>query len=182
MSYLELIVGPMFSGKTSELIKIYEEKKTAGESVFAINYDKDTRYGDDKIVSHDQKSIYSINLASLSEVNTDHAVAFNKADWIFINEAQFFKDLKPWMLRNLQNSNKNFILCGLDSDFKREKFGELLDLLPHADKITKLYGTCHYCNNKSLYTHRLSNEVEQEVIGVKNYVPICRSCCNVVNK
>ena len=68
------------------------------------------------------------------------------------------------------------MLCGLDSDFKREKFGEILDLVPHANKITKMNGKCSRCYNKSIFTHRVSNETEQEVIGIDNYIPVCRQC------
>ena len=67
------------------------------------------------------------------------------ADYIFINEAQFFTNLKNWVITIVERYNKNVILCGLDSDFKREKFGEILDLIPHAHKITKLNGTCTQC-------------------------------------
>ena len=178
MSYLELIVGPMFSGKTSELIRLYKEKINNNKNVFAINYDKDIRYGNNKIISHDKNYINSINMNALFEINKNDELKekFKAAEWIFINEAQFFKDLKPWIILHLKNSTKKFVLCGLDSDFKRERFGELLDLIPHADKITKLYGKCHYCDNKSLYTHRVTNEVQQEVIGTDNYIPICRTC------
>ena len=119
MSYLELIIGPMFSGKTSELIKIYEEKINDREKVMAINYDKDVRYGINKIVSHDGRSIPSINLNALYEMDMNFAEKnlFVESNWILINEAQFFKDLKPWILNNLHITNKNFVLCGLDSDF-----------------------------------------------------------------
>jgi len=183
MGYLELIIGPMFSGKTSELIKIYNEKIIAGEKVLAINYDKDIRYGIDTIVSHDKKNIPSVNLNSLYEINHkfNQKTAIDEADWVFINEAQFFKDLKLWILLHLQNTDKKFVLCGLDSDFKRDRFGDLLDLVPHADKVTKLYGVCNQCNNKSLYTHRITREKEQEVIGNDNYIPVCRDCYHILN-
>ena len=64
---------------------------------------------------------------------------------------------------------------------KRPYDKELLKLIlkkyiDNTDKITKLYGKCHYCDNKSLYTHRVTNEVQQEVIGTDNYIPICRTC------
>ena len=102
-------------------------------------------------------------------------------EYIFINEAQFFKDLKSWVLFQVETCNKNVILCGLDSDYKREKFGEILDLIPHANKITKLYGNCSKCDNESIYTHRISNEINQEVIGTDNYIPVCRTCYNSLN-
>ena len=182
MSYLELLIGPMFSGKTSELIKRYHEKADT-ENVLGINYDGDTRYAINKIVSHDQQSIASINVNNLYDINNNSLFykKFINATWIFINEAQFFKDLKPWIIQHIYSTNKGFVLCGLDSDFKTDRFGDLLDLIPHADKVTKLYGQCQYCSNKSLYTHRLTKELEQEVIGTNNYIPLCRSCYHKAN-
>ena len=178
MGYLEIIIGPMFSGKTSELIKNYNEKISENKKVLAINYDKDTRYGNNKIISHDKKFIKSFNFNSLCEIDNN---LFQDVEWIYINEAQFFKDLKPWILHQINTTNKNYVICGLDSDFKREKFGDMLDLIPHSDKITKLYGECHNCKEQSLYTHRVSHEEEQEVIGTNNYIPVCRNCYNIMN-
>ena len=184
MGRLELIIGPMFSGKTSRLIEIYNEKRILKrETVFAINYDKDMRYGNDQIISHDHQRMPSSNVSQLSQINMDYNTSrlFEKATVIFINEAQFFRDLKPWILRYLETTDKTFILCGLDSDFKRERFGDLLDLVPHADKVTKLYGTCSVCSEKSLYTHRITHEQHQEVIGNSNYIPVCRACYVALN-
>lgn len=186
MGYLKIIIGPMFSGKTSMLIDLYNEemyklyKIKEKNTLLAINYDKDTRYGVNKIVSHDGEEINCIsinNLEDLFSYEMDNNLLVS-AQYIFINEAQFFKNLKSWVLNQVENFNKNIILCGLDSDFKREKFGEILDLLPHADMVIKLYGKCSgkYCNNKSLYTYRITKEIEQEVIGTDNYIPVCRNC------
>ena len=183
MGRLELIIGPMFSGKTSRLIQLYNEAILKHDDVLGINYDKDIRYSKTHIVSHDQHSMPSVNVNQLIEINIDYNTAqlFEKANIIFINEAQFFKQLKPWVLQYLENTDKTFILCGLDSDFKRERFGDLLDLVPHADKVTKLYGTCSVCSEKSLYTHRVSHEQHQEVIGNINYIPVCRACYTALN-
>ena len=183
MGNLEIIIGPMFSGKTSELIKIYNEYVLKGEIVLGINYDKDTRYGDNSIISHDQQRMPSVNVSELIKINVDYNLSqlFEKATTIFINEAQFFKDLKRWIIKYIDTTNKTFILCGLDSDFNRKRFGDLLDLVPHADKLTKLYGTCTKCSKKSLYTHRISDEKQQELIGVNNYIPVCRDCYNELN-
>ena len=181
MGYLELIIGPMFSGKTELLIKMYNEKnneKSNGSNkknlvlnknkVFAINYDKDIRYGSNKIASHNGNEINCISINNLYDLEYHESTQkLYMAEYIFINEAQFFKDLKQWVLDLIEKYNKNIILCGLDSDFKREKFGEILDLVPHADKVTKLSGSCTKCSSTSIYTHRISNETEQEVIGTK---------------
>lgn len=183
MGYLELIIGPMFSGKTSMLIELYNKHTEDNSFTFtnksiAINYDNDTRYSTNQIVSHDGKTISAIFINNLNDIYIQNNMFTQLTDikYIFINEAQFFKDLKSWVLFQVETCNKNVILCGLDSDFQREKFGEILDLIPHANKITKLYGKCSKCENKSIYTHRLSSETNQEVIGTDNYIPVCRTC------
>jgi thymidine kinase len=190
MGYLEIIGGCMFAKKTTELINIYNKKLEEGEKVLAINYDKDTRYGLNKIISHDGLSIPCIPIHSLDDLYyNNEALILDQtyssiyihpqlldAKYIFINEAQFFLNLKSWVLTLVEKYDKNIILCGLDSDFRREKFGEIIDLIPHANKFTKLYGLCSKCPEPSLYTHRLSKEIKQEVIGSDNYTPLCRRC------
>tara|TARA_B100001093_G_C26612474_1_gene920837 strand:+ start:165 stop:710 length:546 start_codon:yes stop_codon:yes gene_type:complete len=175
MGSLEIIMGPMFSGKTELLIKKYNlialENK---EKVIAFNYFKDTRYGENKIVSHNQKFIQSINIEKLSEIFLNEKISTCK--YIFINEAQFFIDLKETIIKLVEVYKKNVIICGLDSDYKREKFGDIWDLIPFADNIYKLNGKCNDCMNKSLFTHRVTNEKNQEVIGTDNYIPLCRKC------
>lgn len=185
MGSLEIIIGPMFSGKTEMLISIYNAYSLISEPhnillsttfCMAFNYHKDTRYGENIIASHNKKSIPSINIEFLSQI-FDHP-DFSKTTHIFINEAQFFSDLKDSIIRLVEHNNKHVIICGLDSDFKREKFGEIWDLIPHADKLSKLYGKCNNCSEKSLFTHRVTSEKEQEVISSESYVPLCRLCYN----
>ena len=196
MGYIELWIGPMFSGKTTKVVELYNEIKADGKQIIAINYDKDTRYYTNKITTHDDISIPCISISTLDDIYRNKITnildtPYNDnfidsklaaAEYVFINEAQFFDNLKQFTLELAEKYNKNIILCGLDSDFKREKFGEILDLIPHANKITKLYGLCAQCSEPSIYTHRLSKETKQEVIGVKNYIPLCRGCYLSCNK
>lgn len=181
--YLEIIMGPMFSGKTELLIQKYNMYSLLSKPhdlilsttfCIAFNYHKDTRYGENIIASHNKKSIPSINIEFLSEIFSHPD--FLKTTHIFINEAQFFTDLKVSIIKLLEQYRKTVIICGLDSDFKREKFGDIWDLIPHANMITKLNGKCANCSNLSIFTHRISNELNQEVIGSNNYIPLCRSC------
>ena len=178
MVTLEIIMGPMFSGKTELLIKKYNTCKEhlEQEQIIAYNYYKDTRYGDNKIISHNSNQIPSINIETLSKIFEDSQ--FSKRTHIFINEAQFFPDLKVSIIKLVEEYNKNVVICGLDSDFKREKFGDMWDLIPHADYIVKLKGCCNDCNKPSLFTCRITNEKGQQVIGVENYIPLCRNCYN----
>ena len=205
MGSLEIIFGPMFSGKTELLIKKYNElynkfwyqyalkTELTGfcneqfdeicNSRIAINYFMDTRYKNNAIVSHDKNSIPSLNLETLSILFTEnYKNLLEKSKYIFINEAQFFPDLKDSIVKLLEIYNKNIVICGLDSDFKREKFGEMWDLIPHANSVVKLTGKCHYCTNKSLFSYRVTEETDQAVIGTTNYLPLCRQCYFTKNR
>ena len=183
MGTLEIIMGPMFSGKTELLIEKYNTEFNKNhndisiEKIIAFNYHKDTRYGQDGIISHSGKKISSINIQTLSEIFEDDD--FSKRTYIFINEAQFFPDLKQTIIKLVEEYNKNVVICGLDSDFKREKFGDMWDLIPYSDNILKLKGRCNDCNKPSLFTYRTTNEKDQAVIGTKNYIPLCRICYNL---
>ena len=183
MGSLEIIMGPMFSGKTELLIEKFKEEWPYQSYVYcannnyklAINYFKDTRYGNNIIASHSAQTISSTNLKTLSEFINDKD-KINAYTHIFINEAQFFPDLKQSVIKLVEEYDKHVIICGLDSDFKREKFGDIWDLIPYADNITKLKGKCNNCDYYSLFTHRVSKEEKQEVIGTNNYIPLCRQC------
>jgi thymidine kinase len=184
MGTLELIYGCMFSGKTSKLIDKYNELKDTHKCL-AVNYIFDKRYTNgNKIISHNNVSIDCVCIQYLHELTSDldNLDKFNESEYIFINEAQFFQGLKNWVLYVKNTLKKNIILCGLDLDFKREKFGEMMDLTIVATKTFRMLGTCHKCGNASLYTHRIVNNKAQVLIGVSEYIPVCDNCWNLLNK
>jgi thymidine kinase len=174
--YLEIILGPMFSGKTSKLLDIYELYISQNTDVFVINYFQDTRYSKDMLASHDKKMIPCINVETLRSLDQNPDLI--KAKIILINEGQFFEDLYDFTLLMLTKYKKNIYVCGLDGDFKRNKFGNILDIIPLCDKVIKLKAICDECKDQALFTYRLSAEKEQKVIGAENYVPLCRKCYN----
>ncbi len=190
-SYLEIILGPMFSGKTSKLIEIYKQYNFCGFKVIAINHSADIRYHAEMLSNHDKTMIPCVqtrhidsiwNYCDIESNYTDIAekhLSLRMADVILINEAQFFDDLVPCVVDMLKE-NKRVYLCGLDGDFERKKFGTILDLIPICDKVTKLSSLCHYCKNgePGIFTIRLTREKEQMLIGSENYVPVCRNCYN----
>ena len=172
--YLELILGPMFSGKTTYLINTYNEFVKKGDNVIVINYSEDTRYSDKMLSSHDQIMIPCVFSKTLiNALNTDD---IKSHDIVLINEGQFFDDLYETVIYLVEKLNKRVYICGLDGDFKRQKFGTILDLVPLSDKITKLRSKCNSCSSPALFSHRITSEKAQVVIGVNNYVPLCRSC------
>jgi len=184
--YLELILGPMFSGKTTQIIKIHNNYSYIGKNVAVVNFAEDKRYHDSMLSTHDHKMIpcilsHNIECIWYDDTNNKNNSYYNElhnADVILINEGQFFKNLKPVVLDMVENHNKIVYICGLDGDFKREKFGDMLDLIPFCDRVTKLTSFCSNCRNgkKGLFSCRVSKETEQVVIGSDNYKPLCRQC------
>lgn len=174
-SYLELILGPMFSGKTSKLIEIYKQCVFCNMKILVINHSSDKRYNEIMLSSHDNIMIQCIQLQELKDINK--LENYNDAKIILINEGQFFIDLYESVLMML-NNNKKIYIAGLDGDFERKKFGTILDLVPHCDKITKLTSLCAICKDgkKAIFSKRLTQQKEQTVIGIDNYIPVCREC------
>lgn len=175
MSYLEIIIGPMFSGKTSKLLEVYKQCKFCDISVVIINYDLDKRYHDTMVSSHDKIMAPCVQANKLKDIIQNDEVV--NSEVILINEGQFFSDLYDAAIKLLEK-NKKIYIGGLDGDFERKKFGQILDLIPLCDKITKLTSLCSICKNGTpgIFSMRLTNEKEQTVIGSDNYIPVCRKC------
>lgn len=173
--YLGIILGPMFSGKTTKLIELYNTYTDNDEKVAVINYSQDKRYTDTMLSSHDKVMIPCIFASKFSEITI-----LDDENIILINEGQFFEDLYDFVIDMVENKNKSVFVCGLDGDYKRQKFGGILDLIPLSNSVTKLNATCN-CGTKALFSHRITDEKEQVIIGSTNYVPLCRSCYTYLN-
>lgn len=188
--YLELIIGPMYSGKTSKLLEIYKQYKFCEISVSIINHSLDKRYHDTMLSSHDKVMVPCINTDNLHNLwfnngmidlnqlidNSDYKKVRN-SDVLLINEGQFFPDLYDVVYDMLKNK-KIVYVCGLDGDFERKKFGQILDLIPICDNIMKLSSLCSICKNGTpgIFSMRITNDKQQTVIGSENYLPVCRFC------
>jgi thymidine kinase len=192
--YLELIVGPMYSGKTSRLVEVYNKCKFCNISVSVINHTIDNRYDEELLSTHDQIKIPCIKTERLMDLWLDSSInileddisgisrikeifQISRSEVILINEGQFFPDLKEFVDYLLKNEKKVYI-CGLDGDFERKKFGQILDLIPLCDKVTKLTSLCSLCKDGTpgIFSMRLTKETEQTVVGSDNYIPVCRKC------
>jgi thymidine kinase len=193
--YLELIIGPMFSGKTSKLLEIYKQCLFCDISVAVINHSIDNRYDQKMLSTHDKRMIPCIQTRDLRDIWNNSALEhhFNKdaddhlnlrgADVILINEGQFFDDLYE-VVSDMLDNNKIIYVAGLDGDFERKKFGQILDLIPLSDKVTKLTSLCSQCKNgtNAIFSMRLSTEKQQTLVGSNNYLPVCRKCYNIFIK
>jgi len=181
--YLELIMGPMFSGKTSKLIEIHKQCEFCNISVETINFAGDTRYSETMLATHDMKMIPCIRGTSIHEIlhgerGDDNRNRLNDADVILINEGQFFNDVVEHVRYWVEACGKRIYVCGLDGDFERNAIGNLLELVPLCDKIEKLTSLCSNCKNgtRAIFSYRVTNEKAQIVIGSSNYIPVCRKC------
>ena len=194
-SYLEIILGGMYAGKTSRLVEIYKQCKFCNIPVAVINHSIDSRYDsefDDLLSTHDKIKIPCIKTEKLFDIypydlslEQDNQILLRVIDKskigtsevILINEGQFFPDLEEFVKILLKN-NKKIYVCGLDGDFERKKFGQMLDLIPLCDKVTKLTSLCSICKNGTpgIFSKRITMEKTQTVVGSDNYIPVCRSC------
>jgi len=172
--YLELWLGPMFSGKTTQIIQTYKKYAFIQKKIAVVNYIDDVRYHDTMLSTHDHIMIPCIQSNDLSSI-TETLI---KNDVILINEGQFFSDLYDIVLLLVNKYKKSVYICALDGDFKQAKFGRVLDLIPQCDRVTKLHALCSYCKDgtEAVFSHRITTESEQIVIGSDNYVPLCRNC------
>jgi thymidine kinase len=174
--YLELAIGPMFSGKTTHLIQAYKKYTYIGKRVIVLNYSEDKRYHETMLSTHDKMMIPCVQTTRIRDIWNSRE--FVDSQVVLINEGQFFPDLYDTVLEMIDTYNKTVYICGLDGDFKRGKFGEILELIPHCDKVTKLQSLCSQCKNGkvAIFSHRLTEEDSQILIGSDIYVPLCRKC------
>ena len=179
--YLEIFLGAMYASKTSKILELYKQYTFCSVPVIVINHAIDTRYHDTLLSTHDKVMIPCIQTDKISNIwsdqESDKYQTLHDAEIILINEAQFFDDLQSCVIDMLRE-NKKVYIAGLDGDFERNKFGQMLDLIPMCDKVTKLTALCSLCRDGTpgIFSLRLSDEKQQTLIGADNYIPVCRHC------
>ena len=175
---LHLIFGPMFSGKTTKLVDIYNNLTCSGVStdeILVINHTIDTRTKHGVISTHDSiTDVPCIHLDKLTDVIENTSLLTHK--YILINEAQFFNDLIEFV-NGMDLLKKYIYVSGLNGDYKQETFGNIKDLLPIADNVTFLKGTCAICKGNSVFTKRIIESSAVTLVGSGEvYQPRCRKC------
>ena len=144
LGFLHIIIGPMFSGKSTKLINEINTLKMYKKNILIINSNKDSRVSDHYIKTHNDIKYKAIKLNELDESKVSSIV--HKYDTVCIDEAQFFSNLIPFVKKLLQ-FNIHVIVTGLNGDTLQNKFGHIIDLIPWANKIDKLSGICTLCND-----------------------------------
>jgi thymidine kinase len=173
--YLELIIGPMYAGKSTELLRIINRFKCLKKNIIVINHSLNNRYGSNGLTTHNNEKMEKcIILNELKELDIN---LIKSTDVIIIEELQFFNDAFDLVTSWVDNFHKIVIAAGLDGDFNREPFGDVLKLIPHCDKITKLNSLCTKCSNGTiaLFTKRITNDIDKTLIGSNGiYEAVCR--------
>lgn len=186
---LNIYVGSMYSGKTTELMNNYCRYRKYNQLI--IDYDTNDipkkkiknvnemgiKYYWDKLYNHNKNTIECIKTENINILMASELT--NEVKVVHINEAQFFSNLKLVVLYLVEILKIKVYLYGLDGDFKREKFGEILDLIPYCDSIIKLKGVCNNCDNDALFSHRIIDNDQQYLVNSESentYIPLCRDC------
>nr|ACO10334.1 Thymidine kinase [Caligus rogercresseyi] len=169
---IQLIIGPMFSGKSTELIRRLRRYQSATYKCMSIKYAKDVRYDNGGIATHDKTVLEAIPVVSLEEI-TERAKEYHV---IGIDEGQFFPDIVSFC-ENMANAGKIVLVAALDATFQRKGFPNIMELIPLSENVTKLNSVCMVCHGEGSYTKRTTDSKEVELIGgAEAYKSVCRKC------
>lgn len=174
MGWIEVIVGPMFSGKSEELIRRLRRAEIARQRVQIFKPQIDQRYAKSEIVSHSGLEIRSDNVATATEVLQR---VEPRTEVVGIDEAQFLGEELISVCMKLADMGKRVIVSGLDTDFMGRPFEPMPRLLAVAEEITKLLAICVRCGNPAVNTQRLIASEDLIVVGAQGmYEARCRRC------
>ena len=170
---IELILGPMFSGKSTRLIGLIRKYTYKAKKIIMIKFIADKRYSEkSEVVTHDLLKYDSIECKNLRE-NLEKIKTY---DVIGIDEGQFFPDLVE-VCEELALMKKTIIIAALNGDFRMEPFPVIANLIPKADKIKLLKAYCFNCHKDANYSLRIVQSNDTVLIGADEaYKPACREC------
>ena len=175
---IDIIIGSMFSGKSTELIRRINRYKVLSKKILVINHKLDQRYSESSISTHSNMKLECISLQNLNDIKTNKEFKkeYDNCEVLVIEEAQFFEDLYDVVVNAADNDNKIVIVAGLDGDSNREEFGDILKLIPKCDTVKKLHALCVKCKDGTCasFTKRLVKNDSQIYIGVSEFIAVCR--------
>lgn len=186
LGWIEVICGPMFAGKSEELIRRIKRIEYAKKKVIVFKPLIDNRYSENEVVSHNKRKTKCYNLSTSSDVykyisEDTYAVAFD--------EVQFMDEGILDVCQELANKGIRVICAGLDNDFRGEPFSIMPQLLCMAEYVTKLTAICNVCGSNATRTQRIVNGIPASyddpiiIVGASEaYEPRCRHCHEVRGK
>jgi thymidine kinase len=182
--WLEVICGPMFSGKSEEMLRRLRRAEIAGQRVILFKPRLDDRYDASDVVSHAGARMRGVPVASVPEL-VARAESFGDqgAQVVGIDEVQFFANEVVGAALELADTGVRVLAAGLDQDFRRLPFGPMPKLLAHAEFVDKLQAVCHRCGGPATTTQRLVDGEPAPYSGAtivvganEQYEARCRDC------
>jgi thymidine kinase len=171
---IEIVAGPMFSGKSEELIRLLRRAAIARQRIQVFKPALDNRYADGDVVSHSQWRIPCQVVEKADEilVHLDP-----RTEVVGIDEGQFFDDQLSKVCNHLADLGKRVVVAGLDMDYRGVPFGPMPELLAIAEEVRKIHAICTRCGAPASYTQRLTGEAQQVLVGATDvYEARCRRC------
>jgi thymidine kinase len=173
---LEIVLGPMFSGKSSYALSYIRRQRAISKKVLVIKPNIDNRYSTNNVlVTHNQEQTPCMILPVDQALNPT-IQAVRDADCIVVEEAQFFKGLHAFVHYILLAYKKNILIVGLDGTSSQQPFGDILQCIPWATSVTKLCALCARCGDGTLapFTKKFqSSDMIVDVGGSDKYESVC---------
>lgn len=183
--YIETIVGPMYSGKSEELIRRLKRAKIAKQEVIVFKPCIDNRFSKEDVVSHSGISIKAVAINHLEEI---FSYITDETQVVGIDEVQFFDNKIVDIAIELADRGMRVIAAGLDMDFRAEPFGPVPQLLARSEFVDKLQAVCVKCGAPATRTQRLIDGIAAKyddpiiLVGAsESYEARCRKC-HEINK
>ncbi len=174
---LEVIVGPMFSGKSEELIRRLKRARIARQRVVCFKPDIDLRYHPTAIASHSAHSLEAQTFSSVEHLREMLFRVLSEVEVIGIDEAQWIEPSIVPLSMELVHMGKRVLIAGLDTTFAAEPFGSIPALMAVSDEVVKLAAVCMVCGAPAIHTQRLGQSQELVVVGAAGlYEARCRAC------
>ncbi|GAC1423211.1 MAG: thymidine kinase [Acidobacteriaceae bacterium] len=174
---IEVITGPMFSGKSEELIRRLKRARIARQRVACFKPDIDLRYHRTAIASHSALTHEAVTVANTAHLRQALYPQLHEVEVVGIDEAQFFDAGIVQLSTELVHLGKRILIAGLDTTFTGDPFGAVPPLMAVADEVTKLSAVCIVCGSPAIHTQRISASRELVVVGAAGvYEARCRAC------
>ena len=174
---IEFVTGPMFSGKSEELIRRLKRARIARQRVACFKPDIDLRYHRTAIASHSSQTHEAETVANVERLRERLHDQLEEIDVVGIDEAQFFDETLLKLVMELVHMGKRVVMAGLDTTFTGEPFGAIPQFLAIADEVLKLSAVCMVCGQPAIHTQRLGSSQELVVVGAAGvYEARCRRC------
>lgn len=171
--WIEVVCGPMFSGKTEELIRRVRRARIARQAVEIFKPSIDIRYSQAEVVSHDERSIKSVPVDTAEQILLLSA----NAAVVGVDEAQFFGLELVDICQMLAKNGKRVVVAGLDLDYRGIPFEPVPQLMAVAEYVTKLHAVCMVCGGPAIHSQRIARSGKRVLVGSKGaYEPRCRHC------